>query len=85
MIEKEEYIRLLAIAAPMTSAALFGKYPAALLEQQAAIYGDKANGQLLETLAVKYAHAESDLKSLDELKGELLEMAAGAPLRNPSE
>lgn len=84
MIEKDEYIRLLTIAAPRTSAALFGKYSTALLEQQAAIYGDKANGQLLETLAVKYAQAENDIKRLDEIKDKLLGMAAN-DLRLPSE
>jgi hypothetical protein len=84
MIEKEEYIRLLAIAAPRTSAALFGKYSAALLEQQAGICGDKASGQLLETLSMKYAQAENDLERLEELKDKLLGMAADGP-QLPSE
>jgi hypothetical protein len=84
MLEKEEYIRLLAIAAPRTSAALFGKYSTELLEQKAALCDNKANGQLLETLVMKYAQAESELERLEELKNELLGMAANG-LRLPSE
>lgn len=82
MLEKEEYIRLLTIAAPRTSATLFDKYSRALLEQQAAISDNKVNDQLLKTLVMKYVQAESELKRLDELKNRLLGMAAH-DLRNP--
>jgi signal transduction histidine kinase len=82
MLEKEEYIRLLTIAAPRTSATLFDKHVTALLEQQAALPDNKVNDQLLKTLALKYVQPESELKKLDELKDRLLGMAA-RDLRNP--
>jgi hypothetical protein len=77
MLEKEEYKRLLAIAAPRTSAALFAKYSTLLPVQRAPISGDNANGQLLRALELKYAQAEN------ELKDKLLAAANGPQL--PSE
>lgn len=82
MLEKDEYIRLLSIAAPRTSATLFDKYSSALLEQHAALSDNKVNDQLLTTLVMKYVQAESELKRLDELKNKLLGMVAH-DLRNP--
>ena len=82
MIDREEYIRLLSIAASMTSAALFDRYTSALLEQEAMLSDNKVNDQLLKTLVMKYVQAESELKKLDELKNKLLGMAAH-DLRNP--
>ncbi|MBF0634325.1 MAG: HAMP domain-containing histidine kinase [Nitrospinae bacterium] len=82
MLNKEEYIKLLTIAAPRTTAAIFDKYSTALLEQNAALSDNKVNDQLLKTLVMKYVQAESELKKLDELKNKLLGMAAH-DLRNP--
>lgn len=82
MLEKEEYIRLLTIAAPRATAAIFDKYSTALLEQNAALSDNRVNDQLLKTLVMKYVQAESELKKLDELKDRLLGMAAH-DLRNP--
>lgn len=82
MLDKEEYIKLLTIAAPRTTAAIFDKYSTALLEQNAALSDNKVNDQLLKTLVMKYVQAESELKKLDELKNRLLGMAAH-DLRNP--
>lgn len=82
MLEKEEYIRLLTIAAPMVSSTLFDNYSRALLEQEAKLSDNKVNDQLLKTLVMKYVQAESELKKLDELKNKLLGMAAH-DLRNP--
>lgn len=82
MLDKEEYIKLLTIAAPRTAATIFDKYSTALLEQQAALSDNKVNDQLLKTLVMKYVQAESELKKLDELKNKLLGMAAH-DLRNP--
>lgn len=82
MLEKDECIRLLSIAAPRTSATLFDKYSSALLEQHAALSDNKVNDQLLKTLVMKYVQAESELKKLDEVKNKLLGMVAH-DLRNP--
>ncbi len=82
MLDREEYIRLLTIAAPMVSSTLFDNYSRALLEQEAKLSDNKVNDQLLKTLVMKYVQAESELKKLDELKNKLLGMAAH-DLRNP--
>lgn len=82
MLDKEEYVKLLTIAAPRTAATLFDKYSRALLEQQAALSDNKVNDQLLKTLVMKYVQTESELIKLDELKNKLLGMAAH-DLRNP--
>lgn len=82
MLDREEYIRLLTIAAPMVSSTLFDNYSRALLEQEAKLSDNKVNDQLLKTLVMKYVQAESELKKLDEIKNKLLGMAAH-DLRNP--
>lgn len=84
IMEKEEFMRLLASASPTSYAAIFGKNQTVPPGQQACAPDGDAAVHLSEAPVTKYAQAENDLKTLNKLKDELLKMAS-AGLRSQSE